>query len=92
MPDAPSPYDYAATDCRVVDGDTVEVTLVKATDVGFGVLVTAHPPAPRRPRRQAPAHAPGRRGDAMAARPGVRDRHAVQRAANTDGEKRDGGR
>jgi endonuclease YncB( thermonuclease family) len=47
MPDAPTTYDYAATDCRVVDGDTVEVTLVKATDVGFGVLVTAQLPRTR---------------------------------------------
>jgi endonuclease YncB( thermonuclease family) len=47
MPDLPATYDYAATDCRVVDGDTVEVTLVKATDVGFGVLVTAQLPRTR---------------------------------------------
>jgi endonuclease YncB( thermonuclease family) len=47
MPSAPTTYDYAATDCRVVDGDTVEVTLVKTTDVGFGVLVTAQLPRTR---------------------------------------------
>lgn len=36
MPSPAATFDYAAADCRVIDGDTVEVSLTFTADMGFG--------------------------------------------------------